>query len=243
MPVLKNFVNMQHLFHEFVHSWGSLLQRIKAVLIVGVTDQMKWPESVKRIQTHGNRHVEVTVFKWTGRGFREKINRNEGHTIINLPGPVCKDANQKDLSWLNYVGSASGDPSDGDRKWKMDSADHFLRYLKKAGDLAARNGRSVWLLIRPLDRVMFPPGSNRLAVLSHWGIMISDFQKGQLMDWMNGKPSSHDKWGDLHELRNNVGQAIYECNDFKAVNHHKSMKFTYLGETEMNNDDLHRYGI
>lgn len=202
-------------------------------------------DDIQRIRTRGNRHVEVVVFRWKGTGVKEQVDKHGGLATINLPGPVYKDANQKDVSWLSYVLSPHDDPSDRDNEWKKESANCFLKWLKKTIELVDRKGRSVWFMSRPVERgrAMIPIGSEGLAPFSHWGILISEIPKGQLLEKMKDRSNSEIVWGDLHELRAHGGYSHYECKDFKAEDYQKGMKFSYLGETEATLEELDLYGI
>ena len=51
-----------------------------------------------------------------------------------------------------------------------------------------------------------------------------------------------EPWGHLHELRNIFGKARYERKDFKGEDYKRATKLTYLGQTEMTDQELHEYG-
>jgi hypothetical protein len=188
-------------------------------------------------------NMEVMEFMWKGTRHQVAHLDSQGtpHTLIKMPGPKHLPFDVIRDDFLEYTDTTR--PLDPGDEWKKESAEHFLHWLRKAAEITQNRGRSVWFMARPLQKRIFPAVSEGLIALSHWGLLISRFSKGQMTDRMNRNTTDEDEiWGDLHELRNFLGKARYECEDFKAADYQRATRFTYLGQTEMTDEALHEYG-
>jgi hypothetical protein len=189
--------------------------------------------------------MELMEFQWYGTRYTYQAahldSQGTRYTLIKMPGPKTPFMGDR-LDILKYIDTAH--PWDrGDKNWQKESGKHILHWLRIAAEIAQNRGRSVWFMARPLEKRRFPAASEGLIALSHWGILVSQFTKGQMTDRMNEKtPGGEEVWGDLHELRNFLGKARYECQDFKTADYHRATRFTYLGQTEMTDEELHEYG-
>ena len=129
--------------------------------------------------------------------------------------------------------------------WMIESARIFVINLRKVVETVCSRGRSVWFMVRPLEnRAMLSGPSEAKASFSHWGILISGMTRSQLEDRRAEATSGVDSiWGDLHELRNHSGTARYECSTYRAKDNLRATKLDYLGQTEINDEELFEFGI
>jgi hypothetical protein len=179
--------------------------------------------------------MELMEFGWEGTRYTYQgahlDSQGTRYTLIKLSG--LKIASWRDrTNILKYI-DTTRPLGPGDKKWQKESAQQVLHWLRIAAEIAQNRGRSVWFMARPLEKRRFPAASAGLIALNHWGILVSRFTKGQMTDRMDGNTSATDEiWGDLHELRNFLGKARYECQDFKATDYQRATRFTYLGQTD-----------
>jgi hypothetical protein len=226
------------------------LSRIKAVLFIEMTNtQVLGLRFMDRMKCRGLYGVEVVDFKCFGRRYKYKENKKRGYSYIKLPGPIAKGAGgikmalYEDYSWLNsfIVGthSRAGDLS----TWKIKCATNFLRCLERMGQIAESHGRSVWFVARPLEQKNWFRGLDCSIACSHWGILVSQLSRCQMMERMDSNSSNRSQmWGDLHELRNLHGQATYGCKRFSAADYRRGTVSKYLGQTDMTDEELENYG-
>ena len=123
------------------------------------------------------------------------------------------------------------------------SARQFLVSLRKVVEAVCSRGRSVWFMVRPLERMLLS-GSDASIQLSHWGILVSELTRSQFDDRMREIPlDPNGVLGDLHELKNIHGKAEYRCATYTVKLHQGVTKLDYLGQTEMNDAELHKFGF
>jgi len=123
------------------------------------------------------------------------------------------------------------------------SARQFLVSLRKVVEAVCSRGRSVWFMVRPLERMLLS-GSDASIQLSHWGILVSELTRSQFDDRMREIPlDPNGVLGDLHELKNIHGKAEYRCATYTVKLHQAVTKLDYLGQTEMNDAALHKFGF
>jgi hypothetical protein len=120
----------------------------------------------------------------------------------------------------------------------------FAEMIKVQIDVTLDRGRSVWLIFEPLERFkIFGVSSSEV---SHWAILVSPLTRVRLGALKRGSQSSSsaDSWGTRHELRNNGGQNQYTGGDpYYASSLKPGSSLTYLGQTEMSDEELQDYGI
>jgi len=128
--------------------------------------------------------------------------------------------------------------------WMIESAQHFLNSLLKVVETIRSRGRSVWFMVRPLENRNLPGPSAGHVSFSHWGILVSGMTRSQLEDRLAETSTTTDSiWGDLHELRNILGTAKYECSTYRARDNRKATRLDYLGQTEITDEELFEFGI
>ena len=127
--------------------------------------------------------------------------------------------------------------------WMVRSARQFVVSLRKVVEAVCSRGRSVWFMVRPLERMLLS-GLDASIQLSHWGILVSELTRSQFDDRMREIPlDPSGVLGDLHELRNIHGRAEYRCTTYTVKLHQGVTKLDYLGQTEMNDEGLHTFGF
>jgi hypothetical protein len=101
--------------------------------------------------------------------------------------------------------------------------------------------RSVWLMVRPLERRVPSPSGIKPA-FGHWGAVISELTKLQLDERISSvSEHSSETLGTLHELRNDGGITRYVVTPYDV--HCKPLPGRdYVGQTEMNNEEIFNFG-
>jgi hypothetical protein len=204
-----------------------------------------------RLKCRGMYGIEVVDVKCVGRGRKSRQDKKRGYAYIKLPGPTRKFSwgvkvpQPEDYSWLNsfLVGSHSrvGDINE----WKVACAANLRHCLQKAEKIVESHGRSVWFFACPLERkICFRGSSCSGTVFLHWAILVSQLTRAQMIARMEGNSSDRDLvCGELHELRECQGTAIYTSRSFSAAIHRRrGTVLKYLGQTDLSNDDLDEYG-
>jgi hypothetical protein len=130
--------------------------------------------------------------------------------------------------------------------WKVRSARGLQQYFQTASGVALNQGRSVWLMVRPLDNSSSRSLSifsmltlvNPTSTICHWGVIVSEMSKPRLETFISGtQRTPQEKLGDLHELRNIGGTIHYEQNPYFGKH-----ELRYLGQTGMTDEQLSEYG-
>ena len=117
---------------------------------------------------------------------------------------------------------------------------HFLHWLQKMIEVARRRGRSVWFMARPLEQGLV---SSSVVSLNHWGILVSSQTREQVTSTRKNKTLAREHvWGDLHEVTEHRGKAMYDRVKFTTVDYRHATKFTYIGQTEMTDEDIDKHG-
>jgi hypothetical protein len=195
-----------------------------------------------------NPNSGATIFRTPSRttSFRRR-NNGDSEVEDTLTG------SQPGYSWLEYIPRSldktffdlSPALSPNKDNWMIESARTFVINLRKVVETVCSRGRSVWFMVKPLNnRIILAGSSDGKTSFSHWGILISGLTRAQLEDRIPETSTDLDSiWGDLHELRNQSGTAIYQCTTYRAKDYLQATKLDYLGQTEVSDEELFEVGI
>jgi hypothetical protein len=178
------------------------------------------------------RALKQHIRKWSGDWEEE----DEIRHVVSVP--------QVGYAWLDRLRREKDDADSpgGPESWKYKSAHQFLVSLRKMAEAVCSRGRSVWFMVRPLDRRILS-GSEGNVHFSHWGIMVSEMTRLQLDARMAELPLDlPGVLGDLHELKNIRGRAEYRCTNYTVKLNIGATKLEYLGQTEMTDEALDKLG-
>jgi hypothetical protein len=127
------------------------------------------------------------------------------------------------------------------KDWTSESRRCFIRSLSRIIDSVQSRDRSVWLMVRPLERRVPSPSGIKPA-FGHWGAVISELTKLQLDERISSvSEHSSETLGTLHELRNDGGITRYVVTPYDV--HCKPLPGRdYVGQTEMNNEEIFNFG-
>jgi hypothetical protein len=132
--------------------------------------------------------------------------------------------------------------------WNGESAGRLMQYFQMAKNLALNRGRSVWLMVRPLDNSSSKSLSlltifallNPSSATAHWAVMVSELSKPRLEGMISSYRGTSESLGVLHELRNIGGTTHYKHNPYF---YDSELTLRYVGQTEMDDKQLNTYGI
>jgi hypothetical protein len=198
--------------------------------------------------------LDITVYLWPTQTRDFELPAHGKTKFIELPRPprfhkpsrkeVMECPEEHYFSWIERLPGHREDLNSpcSDCVWMRKCEGIFLRSLIKTVEIACSRGRSVWFMVRPLNNSLVPRGSEARTSFSHWGVLISDLAKCQLEDRLVESPNAKEVLGDLHELRNVLGMTRYDHLSYRIDDYKKATKLEYLGQTEMELEDILAFG-
>jgi hypothetical protein len=173
---------------------------------------------------------------------RKSPESDQEETAGDQPGYFWLDHLPKSLAEAAHMGhSLSPNPD----SWMIESARQFVSSLNKVVESINSRGRSVWLMARPLRNGIVPTSGGNVA-FCHWGILISyltKYQLGNRISELDDKGSLDSILGDLHELRNQNGDANYNFCSYRGKDNERATRLDYLGQTEITDAELFELGM
>lgn len=217
--------------------YESAIKAIQIALEKNVADSMLWGKLGEAYTRHGNYEEAIATFQAATDRFPLVMRLWEGLRDVYIAGGNNHKAKQTVDNAVQKVPKFA-------QRFDLDAA--ALAPLKK-NQLHYSNrtysnrtlGRTVWLINREGSikyGEMFP---------SDWAILISPLSRAvvEIALGQHHKPTS--EWGDIHELWNFWGTAVYEGrkNIVEAINNIYLYHMSYIGDTKMNHGEIEALGM
>ena len=101
--------------------------------------------------------------------------------------------------------------------------------------------RSIWRIARPLSASwnIFNPSRDKIS-LQHWGVVIARFDLLDLdLKLRERKTMTEDDYlEEIHELKRDGKNVLYDFREWKAADVEKKSVVTYVGQTKLSDEEI-----